>query len=92
MKSRKIIYARGFPYGAPLVHLRGGATRDPLVKDAIKLAGFRWDSSMHAWKTYMDRLDLGTVLKALRDEFGCDIEPKDGMDENYILDLNDPRY
>ena len=90
--SRKIIYSRGFPYGAPLVMLRGGATKDEAVKDFIRAEGFRWQMSgraSYAYEHYMDRSDLGPVLKRLRDEFGCEVIPKEGMDTNYILDLDD---
>jgi hypothetical protein len=87
-KSRpRIVYARGFPYGAPLVMLRGGATKDPAVKDFIKAEGFRWDGQRHAWAHYMYRDDFTKVLSALRDMFGCEIVPKEGMDPNYTIDL-----
>jgi hypothetical protein len=71
--------------------LRGGATRQPDVKDAIKAAGFRWDGRSHAWTTYLDRSDLGPILVDLRDRLGCEVEPKAGMDESYLLDLDAPR-
>jgi hypothetical protein len=47
-----LVWSTGRPYGAPLLTLRGGATRDPDVKAAIKAAGFLWDGSRHAWITY----------------------------------------
>ncbi len=87
-----LIYSRGFPYGAPLVMLRGGATKDAAVKDALRAAGFRWDGTTYAWTMYLDRLDLGALLVRMRDEFGCEVKPKDGMDRNYLLDLDAPGY
>jgi len=90
--TNRISYARGFPYGAPLAMVRGGATRNPDVKDALKIAGFRWDYTRKAWTSYMDRQDFGSVLRALRDIFGCEVVPKAGMDENYIIDLDDPKF
>lgn len=93
MKSRRIIYSRGFPYGAPLAILRGGGTKEPEVKDFIKAQGFRWnDSVRYAWSSYQDRLDFGQVLKTLRDEYGCEVIPKEGMDRNYIIDLDAPDF
>lgn len=88
----KIIYSRGFPYGAPLVMLRGGATRDPAVKSYIRGCGFRWDGGSHAWQTYMDRSDFGPILKNLRDGFGCEVIPKETMDESYLIDLDNPAF
>jgi hypothetical protein len=95
MESLRIIYSRGFPYGAPLAMLRGGGTKNPAVKDFIKSEGFRWNDSQsapYAWSTYMDRSDFGPILKRLRDEFGCTVVPKDSMDTNYIIDLDDPDF
>lgn len=90
--SKRVIYSRGFPYGAPLVMLRGGATKDAEVKSYLKEQGFRWDGGSYAWQTYMDRSDLGPVLKHLRDELQCEVLPKDGMDESYLLDLDHPEF
>jgi hypothetical protein len=90
--AKRISYARGFPYGAPLAMVRGGATRDPEVKDALKIAGFRWDHARKAWTTYMDRQDFGSVLRGLRDIFGCEVVPKADMDSNYIIDLDNPTF
>lgn len=93
MASKRIIYARGFPYGAPLVMIRGGATCDPEIRaylrDECKLT---WDGTRYAWTSYLDRLDLGPILKTLRDRFGCDVMPKGGMDSNFILDLDNPNF
>lgn len=83
----KIIYSRGFPYGAPLVTIRGGATRDADIRAYLKQQGFRWDNASHGWKHYLDRSDLFPVLLTLR-ECGCEVLPKDGMDRNYVLDLD----
>jgi hypothetical protein len=95
MASQKIIYSRGFPYGAPLVMLRGGGTRLPGVKEFLREQGFRWEASgrpSHAWETYMNRPELGALLIELRDRFGCEIQPKEGMDESYLLDLQHPKF
>ena len=83
----KIIYSRGFPYGAPLAMIRGGATRDPDVKAAIKAAGFRYDGSKHAFTHYLYGDAFAEVLCSLRDGFGVEVLPKGGLDPNYILDL-----
>lgn len=88
----KISYARGFPYGAPLAMVRGGATKDPAVKEYLKFNGFRWNGVRFAWETYLDRRDFGAVLKNLRDELGCEVVPKAGMDESYLIDLDSPTF
>lgn len=88
----RIIYARGFPYGAPLAMVRGGATRIPEIKAFLKDERFRWDGQLHAWTHYLDRRDLGAILKSLRDDFGCEVMPKDTMDKNYRIDLDDPDF
>jgi hypothetical protein len=90
--AKRISYARGFPYGAPLVMLRGGATKDNAVRDFIRAEGFRWDGKLYAWSHYMDRRDFGAVLKRLRDEFDCEIVYKNDMDLNYIIDLDHPEF
>ena len=92
MASPRIIYARGFPYGAPLAIIRGGATKDADVKDFIKRCGFRWDGSLYGYKHYLNRSDLGPILQTLRDEYGCEVLPKADMDTNYRLNLDDPSY
>lgn len=87
--SRKVIYARGFPYGAPLVMLRGGGLKISGVLGYLREEGFRWQGSgrpSHAYETYLDRSDLARVLGVLRDSYGCEIFAKKGMDSNYILD------
>jgi hypothetical protein len=86
--SNKISYSRGFPYGAPQVMIRGGGSKLAPVKTFLKARGFSWDSRMHAWTHYMYGEEFAEVLIHLRDEFGCAILPKDGLDPNYILDLN----
>lgn len=89
MASKKVIYSRGFPYGAPLVLLRGGGTRDQAVKDFLKQSegGWHWDGQYHAYKSYMYGEQLTQVLVGLRD-LGYDIVPKDNMDPAYVLDLD----
>ena len=86
----RIVYSRGFPYGAPLVMIRGGATRDPDVKQYLREQGFRWDGTSHAWTSYMDRLDLAPVLRTLRDVHGCTVDPKDDMPAEYLIDIDSP--
>lgn len=88
MKLRKISYARGFPYGAPLAMVRGGATRDADVKEFLRGVGFRWDGSRYAWSHYMDRSEFGSVLRYLRDTLNCEVGPKSGMDAAYEIDLD----
>ncbi len=83
----KIIYARGFPYGAPLVMVRGGATRSPIIKQYLKSKGFVWDSYIYAWKTYLGADEFLSVLKDLHNDYGCVIKPKNDMDSSYIFDL-----
>jgi len=88
---KRIIYARGFPYGAPLAMVRGAGTKDPDVKQFLKAEGFRW-GSRYAWEHYLGRQEFGAILKRLRDDFGCTVEPKDDMDTNYIINLDDPKF
>lgn len=90
--SKRVIYSRGFPYGAPLAMIRGGATRDPEVKAYLKEQGFIWDGGSYAWQHYLDRTDLGAVLKHLRDELGCEVVPKEGMDSSYLIDIDSPEF
>lgn len=91
-KLRKISYARGFPYGAPLAMVRGGATRDADVKEFLREHGFRWDGSRYAWSHYLDRVQFGSVLRYLRDNFNCEVVPKQGMDSAYLINLDDPKF
>jgi hypothetical protein len=88
MPAKKISYSRGFPYGAPLAIIRGGATRDEQVKSYLRERGFRWDGTRYAWTHYLDRSDFGPILKTLRDVFGCEVVAKADMDKNYIIDLD----
>jgi hypothetical protein len=86
--TRRVIYARGFPYGAPLVMLRGGGLKISGVLGYLREEGFRWQASgraSHAYETYLGREDLTRVLTVLRDAYGCEILAKKGMDANYIL-------
>jgi hypothetical protein len=83
--SRRIIYSRGFPYGAPLVMLRGGGLNISGVKGYLREQGFRWNSRSHAWESYMYRPEFETLLKILRDAYGAEIHAKEGMDESYLI-------
>jgi hypothetical protein len=91
MASTKIIYARGFPYGAPLCMIRGGGTKSANVREFLKAEGFRW-GSRYAWEHYLGRREFGAILKTLRDDFGLEVVPKDGMDTSYLIDLDDPNF
>ena len=82
----KVIYARGFPYGAPMVWLRGGGTRDPWVKTFLKACGFYWNPTQHGWESAMYKPELWKLLSFLQSQ-GCEIQPKSGMDPNYVIDL-----
>lgn len=87
MPSRKISYSRGFPCGAPLVMLRGGALKQDDVKRWVRERGFRWNGRTHAYEHYMYGEEFREVLAFLQDTFGCEIKPKDNLDPNYIIDL-----
>lgn len=85
--TNKISYARGFPYGAPLVMVRGGAINNPNVKAYLKARGFIWQGKpVFAWTHYMHADDFREILLYLR-SLGCDVVPKRGLDPNYVLDL-----
>src|SRR5580765_8806613 len=79
-KSRRIIYSRGFPCGAPLVMLRGGGLNVSGVKGFLRERDFRWDYSLHAWTSYLNAPELRSLLNILRTAYGCEILPKVGMD------------
>jgi hypothetical protein len=85
--SRRVIYSRGFPFGAPLVMLRGGGLKVSGVKGYLMERGFRWNPGRYAWETYMDKEDFTTLLLILRDSYGCEIHAKNDLDPNYILDV-----
>lgn len=85
--SKRIIYSRGFPYGAPLVMLRGGATKDSAVRDYLKSLRFMWNPQRFAWENYMYKSELVDVLLHLRDELGCEVIPKTDIDPSYVVDL-----
>jgi len=89
--TNKISYARGFPYGAPLAMIRGGATKRDDVREFLKAEGFRW-GSRYAWEHYLNRREFGAILKRLRDDFNCDVQPKAGMDSSYLIDLDAPKF
>lgn len=78
--TKRLIYATGHPYGAPLAMVRGGGTRDPDVKAALRAAGFRWDGTLHAWHTYLWDDDFAAVLRDLADRFDVEVVPKDGQE------------
>src|SRR4029077_17144146 len=88
VKSRRIIYSRGFPCGAPLVMLRGGGLNVSGVKGFLRERDFKWDGRLHAWTTYLNAPELRSLLNILRTAYGCEILPKEGMDANYVLDLD----
>lgn len=85
--SARIIYSRGFPYGAPLFMLRGGGLNRSGVKGWLREEGFRWNSQTHAWEHYMYRDDAARVLRTLQDAYGCEIVPKADLNPSYIIDL-----
>lgn len=88
----KVIYSQGRPYGAPLTMLRGGATRDPDVKQYIKEVGYRWNGQRFCWEWYSpSNDDFRDILVELRDRFGCEVVPKEGLDVNYVIDLEGAR-
>lgn len=86
-KKKRIIYAQGRPYGAPLVMVRGGGTRDPEVKEFLRNVGFRWDDLRFAWATYLDKSDFRDVLLKLQ-EMGLEVVPKKDLDPKYAIDLD----
>lgn len=83
-----IIYARGFPHGAPLVMLRGGATRDPKVKAFLKSKKFSWDGEKHAWTHYLHGPEFKKILVQLK-KMGHNVTPKKNMDKNYVIKLDE---
>ena len=84
----KISYARGFPYGAPMVWIRGGATKDPYVRQYLKARGFWYAHEKHGWESAMYADEFLKILVALRDHHGCEVVPKANMDANYVIDLD----
>jgi len=84
-RSTKIIYARGFPSGAPLAMIRGGGLREPGVVEFLKGESFRWDERRHAWTSYLHAPELVKILEILDEEFGLTIVAKNTMDASYIL-------
>jgi len=92
MASKRVIYSRGFPYGAPLCTIRGGATKDQAVREFLKSERFTWNFTRYGWEHYLNRREFGAILKRLRDEFGCEVIPKQGMDWAYVIDLDDPDF
>jgi hypothetical protein len=88
---KKIIYSRGFPYGAPLCMIRGGGTKDPAVKKFLKDEGFRW-GGRYAWENYLNRREIGVILRTLRDRYGCEVIAKQDMDASYLIDLDSENF
>jgi hypothetical protein len=84
---KNIIYARGFPYGAPMVWIRGGGTRDQQVKDFLKEQGYWYAPEKHGWESAAYKADLLPILLKLK-EMGYNVIPKEGMDPGYVIDLN----
>jgi len=77
-KTGRIVYARGAPYGAPLVMVRGGATRRDDVKAILRARGFRWNDSAsapHSYSTYLDRDEFADVLRQIA-ELGIEVVAK----------------
>lgn len=87
-KPARLVYHRGFPYGAPMVSLRGGATKIPEVRETLKGAGFYWDGAKYAWSTAMHRDELTNLLITLRDTFMLEVVPSASLREDYVLDLS----
>lgn len=86
----RIIYARGFPYGAPWVCLRGGGTKDPDVKLFLAYLDFHWDSEKHGYVSYMYGIEFKEALLKIKEEFPeMEIVPKADMNPDYVLDLED---
>lgn len=82
----RIIYSLGFPYGAPLVMLRGGGTKHPDAKAIYKgRFGFVWDSVRYAWTSYMYESDFIPVLQALQDA-GFEVLAKKDLDDSYLVE------
>lgn len=84
---QRIVYSRGFPFGAPALYVRGGATRMPEVREHLKSLKARWDGTAHAWVMYGYADEATKILTEIRDRFGVDIVPKDGLDEGLVLQL-----
>lgn len=88
MTEARIIYAQGRPYGAPLVLIRGGATRLPIVRERLQQLNFQFSPERHGWATYLDTHTFAVVLRDLRDRYHCNVVPKDNLKRSYIIDLN----
>jgi predicted nucleic-acid-binding Zn-ribbon protein len=80
--QENIVYAIGYPYGAPLVMLRGKGTIS--AKDFIKSKGFVWNESSYVWEHYMDREEFLNILKELN-TMGYNIIPKENMRDEYVF-------
>jgi len=86
----KLIYSRGYPFGAPVLYLRGGATRDTGVQAMIRDRGGRWDPGAHAWTLYMHTEEASAFLSDIRDARAVEIHPKDDLSAHLVLTLRDP--
>lgn len=75
-KQKKIIYSRGFPYGAPMIYIRGGGTRDPEVKALLKENSFVWTSHIHAWQGVNLQPEVPNMLLKIR-EMGYQVSQKE---------------
>ncbi len=84
--KKRIVYARGFPYGAPLFMLRGAATKE--IKPFLKEKGFQYDPMLYAWKTYLDGEDVRLFLLELQ-KMGFEVVPKDDMRKELIVNLKE---
>jgi hypothetical protein len=68
--------------------IRGGATRDPDVRAFLKEKGYRWNGQRFCWEWYSpSNADFRDILVELRDRFGCEVVPKEGLDAAYVIDL-----
>lgn len=66
--------------------LRGGGLNISGVKGYLREQRFVWNGASHAYESYLHAPELRTLLCILRDAYGCEIQPKEGMDANYVLE------
>lgn len=78
----RIIYAKGGPYGAPLVRLRGTGTSK--LRDYMKSKTFKYNADAYAWETYMDSDEFLGILKELK-AHNYSVFPKEKMDDRYVF-------
>lgn len=48
-KNPNLHIKEAYPYGAPMLHVRGKATYDPKVREFLKHHNFHWDTTYYAW-------------------------------------------